>query len=663
MFLMPFRPMAQTLPEFPVRNELTSENWDTASISAVVRYAVDHELGRTNPDSAINLMSEIYAASIRLSYHYGRANSLFQLASAYAARSLYEEAEATFREAIPYSLFDIRSHHLLPRICNNLGRIYHIRGNLAEAAKSYYQGIRLGEYLAPDENFDYVYSNLGAILIHMGRPPEQCRYYLNKAEAGALKKGNYYVLGNVLINQGITFNHIKLWDSSIHYFEKALSIGTQHRFDDVSYLAYSNLGIAWLEKKQPQRALDYLERADSISRKKLIDLSYMNNTGTALGGAYMQLGRFTEAENVLLQAKNRATLLHQPLVIREAHWNLAKLYGAMGQYQKGYEETWAYIQLNDSISGKEIINNVNQIEVKYRTAEKDKELIQQQLLIARQERDIQRKNLWITSMVSGSVILILLSAGLYSRHRNRRKLLHEQLANLQQRQEIERLKAMMEGEENERNRIARELHDGIGGLIAAAQLNTAVLKKESPSVTNTEAYQKLRDILDDIGKEVRKTAHNMMPEILLHHSLPEAIRHFCRHIGQNRELSINVQAYGAVEQLSDEYRLSVYRIVQELIHNVVKHADATEVLVQIMLEHPVLSITVEDNGQGFEVQQQSKKGAGLYNLHNRLKSMNGTISIKSEPGRGTSVYIEINLPENQHSIKNPILERPSIQQR
>ncbi len=650
---------AQTHTIFPEQNDILTDihiPWDTARIARAVTYAAGTNLGKKQPDSAFNFMHETLAASKSLSFPYGIASSLYQLGNAYTAKSLYTEAESTYREAIPYCMNDGRTQKLLPVICNNLGRLYHIRGDLSKAAMAYYQGILLAENYFPDVDMDYAYSNLAAILIQMGRPPDQSRYYLNKAETGARKKNNYYVLSNVIINTGITYNNVKQWDSSIRYFEKALAIGRAHKLPEVIYLAYTNLGIALLEKNMPGQALICLEKADSISRDDQIDLSYMNSTAATLGAAYMQLKRYKEAEKVLLQTRSRAMVLQQPLIIRETHWSLARLYAATGNYEKAYKLTQAYISLNDSISGREIINNVNQIEVKFRTAEKDKELIRKQLLITSQERDLQRKNFWITTAVSAALIILLLSVGLYSRHRTRRRLLDEQLSNLKQQQEIGRLKAMMEGEENERNRIARELHDGIGGLIAAAQLNAAVLKQDHNDVTESDAYNKLREILDDIGNEIRKTAHNMMPEILLHHNLPEAIRHFCRHIGQNRELHIDVQAYGSFELLTDEYRLSVYRIVQELIHNVVKHADATQVLMQIIMHPPVLSITVEDNGQGFNTDQRGN-GAGLMNLQNRIQNMNGTLSMKSKPGQGTSVYIEISLPGEEHSSKKAILQR------
>jgi len=225
--------------------------------------------------------------------------------------------------------------------------------------------------------------------------------------------------------------------------------------------------------------------------------------------------------------------------------------------------------------------------------------------------------------------------------------------SLQQRREIERLKATIEGEEKERNRIARDLHDGIGGLIAAVQINVRALGKEIHSLQNSDMYHDTNDILEEASTELRKTAHNMLPSVLLHQSLEEAINDFCRYVRQDKRLDIDAQTHGDMNLLPDSYKITIYRIIQELIHNIVKHAHASQVLVQLVLEHPLLSITIEDDGIGFELKDGGcDKGIGLTNIRTRVENMQGAFSIDTAPGKGCSVYIELDIPEGATTIKD-----------
>jgi two-component system NarL family sensor kinase len=600
---------------------------------------------QTDPDLAISLLQEAREQSNWQSYTLGTGRSLLEQGTAWINKGLVTEAEQALQQAIPALSASPDGKKYMPHAIAALGKLYSVKAEYETAIKYYYESIALAEKSVPEANLDYVYNNLAGVLTQIGRNTESVWAYLDKAEHSAIARKDSLLLAKVYNNMGFASNSRKTWDSSRFYFNRCLLIAQQKKVPVMEHLALTNIGITYLEQNNPKEALPYLEKANTI---KAAVPSYNSNLALgALGQTYVLLGDYTKAEPILMRQYREAVAQKQSSNIRTAHYYLSQLYGAKKDYNKAYEHAAAYIEINNTLSGAEIIRNVNQEEVKFRTAEKDKDLLQKKLLIERQQRDLERKNRWIAITAGAIIIFVLLVFLVIKSYRSRQRLMKHKMDNLEQQREIERLKADTEGEERERARIARELHDGIGGLISAAQINMRTLGKEHQILKDSEIYLGTGKILEEVGMELRKTAHNMMPSVLLHRNIEEAITVFCNYIKQNKSLHFDLQFYGDFNRLPDSYKVAVYRIVQELIHNVVKHAQATSVLVQLMSQESVMSITIEDNGIGFEPKStKGKKGQGLKNIEERVKPINGSFSIDSMPGKGTSVYIELEIPDD-----------------
>ena len=205
--------------------------------------------------------------------------------------------------------------------------------------------------------------------------------------------------------------------------------------------------------------------------------------------------------------------------------------------------------------------------------------------------------------------------------------------------EMQLWEALVNGEEKERSRIAKDLHDGVAGMLAAAKMHLASLQESHCAVATTGAFKQAIQLLEDAATEVRKTSHNLMPELLLQHGIDEALRRFCCNIS-NDNLLVRYDSWGALIRYKSSFELSVYRIVQELLNNVVRHSQASEVLVQFHSQESILYITVEDNGTGMSEEQKSKEGMGLSNLQARVDAINGKLEINTEIGEGVSAYLE-----------------------
>jgi signal transduction histidine kinase len=252
-----------------------------------------------------------------------------------------------------------------------------------------------------------------------------------------------------------------------------------------------------------------------------------------------------------------------------------------------------------------------------------------------------RKNIWMLSVSAGLVVLLLAGIGIYRTSMHRQRMQAQQIRSLQQENKIGILKAAAQAEDNERSRLARELHDGIGGMLSASIMRFSTLANGNGAVAAQPAYHEAMHLLEGMGDEIRKTAHNLMPDILLQQDLPDALRTYCNTVQEGGSMQVNFQAYGVFTELPPDFRLNVYRIVQELLRNAARHAHASRVLEQLMNSAAAFTITVEDNGVGFDPAQGSA-GLGLHNLRTRVESLDGQLTIDSAPGKGTSVFIEFN---------------------
>ncbi len=203
-----------------------------------------------------------------------------------------------------------------------------------------------------------------------------------------------------------------------------------------------------------------------------------------------------------------------------------------------------------------------------------------------------------------AVLLFLL----YRNNQHRRRLQEEQLQLLGKEQEVLQLKALMQGEEQERARFARELHDGFVSQLSAIKMNFSAL--DITRMTEEQQQDHIAELEETIA-ELRKTAHNLMPEILLNAGLCEAVQRYCDRINQAHTLFVDFRVYGYLPALEPGFELPLYRMIQEAVQNIIKHSGATDALVQFNYDNRVLGITIEDNGCGLEPGAEAAQGTGL----------------------------------------------------
>ncbi|MBL0741439.1 tetratricopeptide repeat-containing sensor histidine kinase [Chryseolinea lacunae] len=345
-------------------------------------------------------------------------------------------------------------------------------------------------------------------------------------------------------------------------------------------------------------------------------------------------------------------LLKSPLVFttdkRIYYQEMYTTYANLGDTREAFRWAEKYIDLSDSLYASEFQNDIVELEKKYKDAESQKKIA---VLHAEKEKtELESRNTKLANGLLGAFSLFLSVTFVFAfvLYRNSKKLsaqkeMHyqQQLKEAEQKQQIQVTRALMQGEEKERKRLAIDLHDGLGSRLAGVKISLSQLV----SINSAIDHDLLRviDQLDVSSNELRRIARNMMPEALLQLGLEPALKDMCDSVSSDTT-PVEFQAFGINTTIPQDTQVNVYRIVQELLTNALRHAEASEILVQCSQNENMFFITLEDNGKGFDVRDMPQgNGIGLTNVRKRVEYLNGKIEIASSAEEGTTINIEFDV--------------------
>jgi signal transduction histidine kinase len=470
------------------------------------------------------------------------------------------------------------------------------------------------------------------------------------------------------------------YDRSMDYGLKGVQAGEHYR-DTVGLLvAINNLALCCLRTNKNDKAAELLKkqleigkivkRARSI-RNALVNLATVyyttgdaaalekytaalndyNSTATSLDSKSKCLQEITNAYNAIYQKKFQLAEKHLLAAqkIGEAdslsdqllttYLTLSKVKFAEHDFVGGnfYEEKWD--KLDEAAKETELAEYAAELETKYETEKKSVKILLQQAQI----KDKSLINYLLIGAGVGLLIILLLT---YRTYLQKNKIQQQRINELETQQQLTATEAVLKGEEQERTRLAKDLHDGLGGMLSGIKYSFNTMKGNLVlTPENAKAFERSMDMLDSSIKEMRRVAHNMMPEALVKFGLDTALNDFCNDINLTGALKVNYQSIGlqniTIEQTTT---ITIYRIVQELINNTMKHAAATNAIVQLSQTDGKISITVEDDGKGFDTTILEKsKGIGWSSIQNRVEFLKGILDVKADAAKGTSVHIEITI--------------------
>lgn len=481
---------------------------------------------------------------------------------------------------------------------------------------------------------------------------------------------NLSFVANNLAYLYLSFNTKQHLEKAQYYAELALKQGRATQQYTHSASAYGIMAEIALEDKNTYKAKEYLLNAlYEISKSGTPDQNIFlsiyeslseiaeseNNLSEAIKyhKAYMEvykavhnqeqieLGRRLEAQYE--KERQQQQLLNMQLESDKQEQQIRLINSVNIQQQQEYEN----LKLHEENQRKKL--ELSQLESEKRTQELklsrlETESRAQDILNYKNEINYKEKiNTYYVSLilVFGLVLLLLLYA--YKQRsktiKQNKKLYHYSLDQERQNTKIATLTAMLDGQESERGRMARDLHDGLGGILSSTKINLSQLNDQVPESTQKDLQKSLIHI-DLAVTELRKIAHNLMPDLLDRYGLQIALKDYAKRMSNNT-LEVSTQFLNCQSELQKEKQLLVYRIIQELVNNAIKHADATNILIQIVEEKNHYEITVEDDGKGFNLSRvKGNHSTGLYNIQSRIDFLKGELKISSEINIGTTIEID-----------------------
>ncbi|MBO9563266.1 MAG: sensor histidine kinase [Niastella sp.] len=385
------------------------------------------------------------------------------------------------------------------------------------------------------------------------------------------------------------------YDSALSHYRYALDIFTAYNLQFEQALALQHLGNVSLKKGDYTEAIGYLKKATTLARQ--LDLNQvLFYTLKDLSVAFEKTGNLAESNQYLREL----------------------------------------LAVNDTLQQRNNQKTVMELEAKYQMQKKE-------AYLAVQQKDIQEKKFTIWFLLLGLVTLTIISLLLYRNYRHKQKLQQVKIEDLESEKQLAATEAVLKGEEQERARLAKDLHDGLGGMLSGIKHSLNAVKG-TLAPDNAQVFERNIDMLDSSIKEMRRVAHNMMPEALVKFGLDTALKDFCNDINQSGALQVTYHSIGMDNtELDRTTSITIYRIVQELLNNVIKHAETQNAIVQVSKNGNIISVTVEDDGKGFDTKiLEHKGGIGWRNIQSRVDYLKGKLDIRSERGKGTSVWIEFN---------------------
>jgi signal transduction histidine kinase len=349
----------------------------------------------------------------------------------------------------------------------------------------------------------------------------------------------------------------------------------------------------------------------------------------------LKLKQADESKPFIDKAYTLAIKMNQTNNLKQSYAKYFNYYMQKGNTDLAESFFDKYNQMRDSVLNSDVTHQITEMGTKYETEKKE-----QENLLLKKDNKIKSLTLWFLAI--GLFLATLTFYLIYNRNKLKQNALLQ--AERLKQQEL-RSKAVLEAEETERQRIAKDLHDGIGQMLSAVKLNlSSVQHRITIDEKENLLFQNAITLVDDSVKEVRSISHNMMPNMLIKKGLANAVRDFIDKLS-GTTLKIDLEITGMNERLETSLESIIFRVLQELVNNIIKHANANHITLQLLRFENELTIMIEDNGVGFNVDEtlNSDKGIGLKNIISRIEFLKGNIHYDSTIGKGTTVTIDIPL--------------------
>ena len=615
---------------------LKSSKPDTSKV--ILYQTIAGHYNVTSLDSAKPFAEKGYRLAEKLNYDKGKWMNLNTLANYFERKTQYPEALAIYNQALDI-IKRINSTKGFAVVLNNIGTIHIKKGEYQEALTLLFEALKAEEKLNNQNGISQAYNNIGVVYYYL-QNFDKSTEYLTKALETQEKLGNYNGLINGYNNIGAIKIYQEKYNEAIKSYEKALRISTKIKDKKNESIELANIGICWVNLKNYKKAEEFYQKSirlkDSIGDFAGKSRSYIN-----YGEAFSKQNKYDKAMEYLEKGLAIAESNNLKKEKETAFYLLSKVYSKKNDFKSSNEYLKKYISVKDSILNEAKTKAITEMETKYQTEKKEKEILEQRTLLAEKELQVKQKNYLLYASVGFALVLGLIGYLLY----NQQKLKNSQLKKENQLKvalaKIETQNKLQE----QRLRISRDLHDNIG-----AQLTFIISSIDNLKYGFKDMGEKLANKLSGISQftgqtiyELRDTIWAMNKEKITFEDLQARISNF---INTAKMTSNTVQFSFTINPEVNKNRIftslegmNIYRIIQEAVNNAIKYANASTISKRVYKKNDKLQIAISDNGKGFDV-SSIEMGNGLHNMRKRARDCNAQLEINSEIKKGTTITIK-----------------------
>lgn len=582
-------------------------------------------------------------------YTFEKAEALRIAANYYSAFTDYERALDYYKKAeqVYLSLKNTKGEIGYAKVKVSSGAIFYFYGDFKTALAHYFEA---EYYFYKHKDYDTLLRTYTYIseIYEKNDGYDKVKAYDNKMKAVLDSVSNPLVKCDYYNTHASLMIHEKKYGEAEECYKNALKISEPAKFYNILAIIENSYGhLLLLQNKYYPALMEFIKSAQYAHTASLKYEEALAWYGVGL--TYLKTKMYYNSNKSFLNAFKHAEEIKSKLLMRDILKSLAEQENARGNFKLAYNYLQRYMDLSNRIYSEEDRKQTNFLNAKFEAAKNENKIKQltNEKRIQTLEID-QRKNLIYTLLVV--IILLLITFFFIQKNYKNKKKINEQnllireqkIRELENEKQIAAIQYALEGEEKERARLARDLHDGLGGLLSGAKMSFGSYKENFVhNGEQTDSFKHAFDLLNKSIIELQRVAHNMMPQALINGNLKDAVSEFCEKIDASTPLSVKFRFFGKEQKIDHNYEITIYRIVQELVNNIIKHSDAKEALVQLVQEENRIGITVQDNGKGFDVSSlEFSRGHGLKNIRLRVESLNGHFEVVSSPGKGTEASIE-----------------------
>lgn len=593
------------------------------------------------PDSATSYFNEAKRLAQKANHPRGIAAYASHQIVVLNNRGAFKEALQVAREALEiYKQVGDKKELAVAYL--NVGSEWHYLADFALAAEYYLSAKKLAEEIDDRRLQRITNNNLASVFIEL-KEYEKGKRYAQTSLSIAKELKNDYAISSSSYNIATADMHLKRYDEALSLYREILNIGIRTEDDVVKLDGWLGMADAYSAmKKTPEALQDFRKVIDVATEKDMPEYKMYACMGMA--DLLLKTKQYAAAQPYLDEGISLAEKQGSRLELKDMYLKKADMFEQMGQLQSALDFRKKFENLNDTLLGEKNRALIANLEAKYEFDRKADTI--QRLSYANQlsALTISRKNTLNYVLIGGATSLLLLLLLSYRNYKHRQQIQQQRINELETEKQLAATEAVLKGEEQERTRLAKDLHDGLGGMLSGIKYSLHNMKGNLiMTPENAQAFERSIDMLDSSISEMRRVAHNMMPEALVKFGLDTALKDFCNDVNQTGALKVAYQSIGLEDaELEQTKAITIYRIVQELLNNAMKHASATQALVQVSRNDGLITVTVEDDGKGFDaaILKQSK-GIGWSNIQNRVDFLKGKWDVDAQPGRGTSVHVEL----------------------